>query len=746
MTSDRLSRSLVLLLAAGGALGASACLDADPASPLEEAAPAGAEPDGSPQSPEEAPVATTTLSGTRTEAPVQKERSERVCAAGKRCEGTAVEPQLSTENYSRNGRRSRGSNSQLPIPQNLTLADIDADGVTDFVQTSSNRLFASKSDFDKTGILHLYTRRPIKRVLTGDFGGGNFDQVCLITDDNALACYGISTDRKELWWWFTQGSMIGDNEDSIVGDFNGDGRDDILVYPRSGGAYRMYSITGSYFFVSTPAFAPGNLGTATAGLQLRAGDFNADGRDDLAVVNSYGQVLSYASVFDGTNQTFWWGFTTNGNVVTSADQVTVARIDDDNDDDLVLRNRSTGLTRFFRLEYASGLLPAISNVSTGQISTAGNSQIFWGSFRGTLSEPGGARREGAIVYENAWNGFVLSDARWSGSALTYWWAYSQVAPNNHTGWSLTQKPWLFLKCKFSDIATTPRPDSFYRDMVFGTWGLSHFWRDVSLGAWDLYGSNVIDTWYTMPITNAAWRALPQRWDRAQACVSAYGGSTAGYSGVITLVNGEGDAGYHGHVLMTPDSSNSTFLAHEVGHGFGFEHSWDDTTRKTDTWSSPGEYWDLWDVMSAMNVHRFNTGTIGVAGPGLNAPYMNRNSFIPAHRRVQLNPTTTAQSYRNNLADLAHPEANGPLYLRVGANNNDHYTVEYRVKGGFDQAIPRNTVLIHRVVNGRSYLITAGGVERLGGSTTSFFIDGKWVYVTVNSLGGASATADVTVAY
>ena len=53
----------------------------------------------------------------------------------------------------------------------------------------------SKTDFDKTGILHLYTARPIKRVLVGDFHGDHYSQTCAITDDNMLNCYGISTDR-----------------------------------------------------------------------------------------------------------------------------------------------------------------------------------------------------------------------------------------------------------------------------------------------------------------------------------------------------------------------------------------------------------------------------------------------------------------------------------------------------------------------------------------------------------------------
>src|SRR6185503_16768197 len=106
----------------------------------------------------------------------------------------------------------------------------------------------------------------ISRVLTGDFSNSGKDQVCVILDDNSLSCYGLSTDGTDLWWWFTQGNFLGSNEDAIVGDFDGDSKDDVLVYPRAGGAYRMYSVKGSAFFAATLSFAPGNIGTAAAGL------------------------------------------------------------------------------------------------------------------------------------------------------------------------------------------------------------------------------------------------------------------------------------------------------------------------------------------------------------------------------------------------------------------------------------------------------------------------------------------------
>jgi len=646
------------------------------------------------------------------------------------------------------GKHTRGSNSQLAIPQNLLLADVDADGLSDFVQFSGARLFISKTDFAQTGMLHLYTQRPIKRVITGDFAGAGFDQLCLVQDNNAFACFGISPDRQWLWWWFTQGSVVTDNEDAIVGDFDGDGRDDILVYPRGGGAYRMYSVKGSAFFNPTPAFAPGNLGTAVPYLQLRAGDFNGDGRDDLMVINSAGQVMSYGSVNDGVNNTFWWAFTTAGGMVGSNDQVTVARVDNDAVDDVVLRNRSTGATRFYRLSYASGVLPALTGVSMGQLNNQANSLVFWGFEHGPLNETGAYYRDDAMVYDLTYNMFIRADARFDGANLTYWWAYTQWAPSNHTGWAgFTSRPFLVLKCKFNDVTTTPQNNQFYHDLYQGD--LADYWREISYGSWELSTSNVLDTWYTMGISNAAWSASTvSRWDRAGYCINAYGGSTTGYVNVITVVNAEGDAGNAGgRVLATPLSSNVTFNAHETGHTFGFNHSYDDTGRLDAPWSAPGEYFDYWDIMSAMNVYSFTNGHGLTSGPEMNAPYKNQGGFLPAQRQIRLTPAATIQHATLDIAAINHPEGHGALLVRIGADDANYYTVEYRYKSGYDQGIPQNTVLVHNMRGGISYLITAAnGPQRLVGSVTNFPLGSRNFALRVNSFATAGFTANVTIDY
>lgn len=670
-----------------------------------------------------------------------------------RCSGIRPEAATQLQQVQSAQTRTQGSNSQIVIPRNLLLADIDVDGASDFVQYASNKLFVSKTDFEKTGILHLYMRRPIKRVLTGDFYGQGYDQVCILTDDNALACFGTSPDRRELWWAFTQGTFFADNEDTIVGDFDGDSRADVLVYPRAGGPFRMYSIKGDFFFEPTPSFSQGNLeGADEAGMQVRAGDFNADGRDDLLVANPAGQILYYGSVYDGAYHTFWWGFTTNGGLVHGDDQISLARIDDNATDDVVLRNRVTGATRFFHMEWADGILPPITNVAPGQLNTDGNSLLFWGFMHPAWPEPGAQNRDDAMVYNLATNQFVRTDARWGREGLTYWWAYTQHAPDNHTGWApLTDKPWLMLKCKFADNDQETGSEQFFQDLMLSDAGLFGYWREISYGSWDLSESKVADGWQRMAVTHAQYAGLPKRWHRAGACIDAYRGAKDGFVNVISIVNGDSDGGNDGgRVLSGTGGENVTFLAHEMGHTFGWGESADDSPRIHEpNWpSTPGDYYDHWDIMSAMDVFSFDHPLTRQSGPSMNAPSRTMQSFIPAHRILRLSPGDIQRGIRFNIAALDRPEANGPLMVRIGNNDQNYYSVEYRMKGGWDKGIPQATVLVHQVINGRSYLKTNGPpdyqAERLVGSASTFWLGGQRFTVRVHGFAAEGYTAEISV--
>ncbi|MBK9029849.1 MAG: FG-GAP repeat protein [Myxococcales bacterium] len=651
----------------------------------------------------------------------------------------------------RTGKRGRGSNSQLALAHNVTLADVNADGISDLVQVASNRIFVSKADAAKTGILHTFLRRPIKRLITGDFHGDRSDQVCAIQDDNALVCWGISTDRKELWWWFSQGSFVGDGEDFVVADFDGDGRDDVLVYPRGAGAYRMYSIKTDYFFAPTPAFNQGDLGFASAGnLQLRAGDIDGDGRDDLVVSSSSGrEVAGYASRWNGVSQTFVRTLVTRTGFVGLFDQVSVARVNNDLADDLALHNPFTGATRFYRMQLSgTGLLP-ISDVPSGQISTTYGGILYWGALHAVTSELGSSYRDDALVWESGWNGLVRSDARWDGTRLTYWWAYTAPMPANDTGWApLTSKRGLVLRCKFSDVDAEPLSAQALRGLVLGAGGLANYWFETSYGAFDMSDTEIIDVARTMalPSTNAGNRAVV-----GNACIAAHGltATAPAYPFVITFVNADSDSSAWARLVVGNTAAftqSSTYLAHEVAHALGWAtHSHDDTLRTMPD-AGPGEYRDSWDIMSAMLVRSFTTPLGYMAGPEMNAPQRTIGNFIPAQRVVRLTPAAAIQTARVSVAAINRPEANGALMVRIGADDNNYYAIEYRTATGFDRGFARDTVLVHRYSERTSYLITTAGAERLPGSSMTVMVGGRAVTIRVNSFAADGATADVSVDY
>ncbi len=85
---------------------------------------------------------------------------------------------------------------------------------------------------------------------------------------------------------------------TVVGDFNGDGRDDLATFDL--GVWRVSLSQGAGFTTSTWA----TWGTATAWGPHRVGDFNGDGRDDVA------------SYYSPTGR--WWVNTSTGSSFTSA--------------------------------------------------------------------------------------------------------------------------------------------------------------------------------------------------------------------------------------------------------------------------------------------------------------------------------------------------------------------------------------------------------------------------------------------
>ena len=157
----------------------------------------------------------------------------------------------------------------------------------------------------------------------------------------------------------------------------------------------------------------------------------------------------------------------------------------------------------------------------------------------------------------------------------------------------------------------------------GTQNMVDFFRDMSHGTLDLSGTQIFPTkeigWYTVDesFKNYRSRAVagePLRWalvnwakesatryhpDWPKVDLSKFYGVVAVYNiGYVDLGGAIGpDRGSRGHDAVCDEFSvKPCALGHEMGHGYGLEHSRSDLIAKDD---KNADYKDAWDIMKVL---------------------------------------------------------------------------------------------------------------------------------------------------
>lgn len=208
------------------------------------------------------------------------------------------------------------------------------------------------------------------KAYTGNFGGSYHSDV-LLHYGNHIAAYQLgkpdgftgngSHHRVKSSYTTTKkvkgpgGTWHVSSKDKIhVGDFSGDGKDDLIVFYPNGQYSRLgllKSVDGGFecvkkYYYSLPSWSMRD------GDRFHIADFNGDGKDDIYVVNAtnwnQGYVGMLRSTGNGLAYTKRYDKYLPGNYITNSDEIYIADINGDKKEEFVLYKRNTQTTRIYK--------------------------------------------------------------------------------------------------------------------------------------------------------------------------------------------------------------------------------------------------------------------------------------------------------------------------------------------------------------------------------------------------------------
>ena len=198
-----------------------------------------------------------------------------------------------------------------------------------------------------------------KSATVGDFNGDGNQDLAVANSNTVSILLGDGTGGFSGPTNFAGGGNSSSVSSSAVGDFDGDGKQDLAVinYPNSLSILRGDGAGG---------FSTTNFAIESYAVSVVVGDFNGDGNQDLAVANfGAGSAPNTVSILlgDGTGG---FGALTNFAVGSSPDSVAVGDFNDDRKQDLAVANMSSNNVSIL-LGNGDGSFSAPTNFAVGSV-------------------------------------------------------------------------------------------------------------------------------------------------------------------------------------------------------------------------------------------------------------------------------------------------------------------------------------------------------------------------------------------
>ncbi|MBP7552477.1 MAG: VCBS repeat-containing protein [Spirochaetes bacterium] len=274
---------------------------------------------------------------------------------------------LCAEDYTmKDGWRSGEGNYELSrVDGRVVAGDFNGDKLEDtaamydylFLQTqihvfkSGDSKFTQESSWYDSGKGNYDPLKVAGRITAGDFNGDGKDDIATLYDygsKKASVHVFISNGSSfTMATWYESNANEFDvsavKNRFVAGDFNGDGKDDLAVaygYLNKQTKIHVFTSNGDSFAMSSWLDSgEGNYDIDNVGNRFVAGDFNNDGKDDLAALYDYGlnKAKIHAFISNGTvfESKEWWGTDEGYTALSLGDRLDAGDINGDGYDDVV---------------------------------------------------------------------------------------------------------------------------------------------------------------------------------------------------------------------------------------------------------------------------------------------------------------------------------------------------------------------------------------------------------------------------